>query len=73
MDTDKDFIDLLFEEMEFSEIILYSFIMLCIIWFFTKVKVNFSQVSAIIAGGLIAIDDNKSSTKSSKQVILFCF
>ena len=26
MDTDKDFIDLLFEEMEYSEIILYSFI-----------------------------------------------
>jgi len=53
MDTDKDFIDLLFEEMEYSEIILYSFIMVSIIWFFTKVKVNFSQVSAIIAGTLI--------------------
>ena len=43
MDTDKDFIDLLFEEMEYSEIILYSFIMVCIIWFFTKVKVDDSK------------------------------
>ena len=47
MDTDKDFIDILVEEMEYSEIILYSLIMVCIIWFFTKVKIKGKTINVV--------------------------